>query len=261
MISLVMITKNESDTLKDFDDELNKFLIKKIVNEIEFLIKRYNAKVEPFEIPIIDKAYIHKVSKVDFMPIHVGRTMRHEFFKDYYPEFIGKSVLIDDNSHKNIKLSPEETISLNPRFKLMTDSEIKAILIREIYKNRYPNLIVRDIHYVTKKDETPFWKDLKNLELPDSLKNNLELWKNKLPIKEDFNSISNYTLFNNSNYILVMHGLNLFNREKIKNEYELIRDKVKIQADVIMERQQLLNNNTKNLLTHKKFLSLIRDNF
>jgi tryptophan halogenase len=146
----------------------------------------------------------------------------------------------------------------------------KIINYNDAVINQYNNFFneimnnIRDfiaLHYVTKKDETPFWKDLKNLELPDSLKNNLELWKNKLPIKEDFNSISNYTLFNNSNYILVMHGLNLFNREKIKNEYELIRDKVKIQADVIMERQQLLNNNTENLLTHKKFLSLIRDNF
>lgn len=134
------------------------------------------------------------------------------------------------------------------------------------YNNFFNEIMnnIRDfiaLHYVTKKDETPFWKDLKNLELPDSLKNKLELWKNKLPIKEDFNSISNYTLFNNSNYILVMHGLNLFDREKIKNEYEMMSDKVKIQADVIIERQKVLDNNTTNLLTHKKFLSLIRDNF
>jgi tryptophan halogenase len=116
------------------------------------------------------------------------------------------------------------------------------------------------LHYMTDKDDTMFWKDLKSIEIPNTLKHKLKTWKNKLPIKEDFNEQSDYVLFTDPNFILVMEGLNLFNRESIKDEYARLNPLIRSEAEQIA-----LNhfNIDKNLITfsHKEFLKLVRDNF
>ena len=63
---------------------------------------------------------------------------------------------------------------------------------------------VRDyviIHYMVDKKDSPFWKELK-LNLPDSLKKNLAIWKNRLPMQIDFKS--KYCLFYPNNYSLIL---------------------------------------------------------
>jgi tryptophan halogenase len=114
------------------------------------------------------------------------------------------------------------------------------------------------LHYVVKKDNSNFWKDIQTLELPDTLKSNLELWKHKLPIKEDFSGSSFYSLFTESNFIVVMHGLGLFDQESIKREYDMMHPLIKENAD------QIINNETEFLketqeITHKMMISVIRD--
>ena len=71
------------------------------------------------------------------------------------------------------------------------------------------------LHYLTKKDNTSFWKNASMISLPDSLQAKLELWRNKLPITEDFNSLSDYILFNASNHTMILSGLGLFNNKSI----------------------------------------------
>ena len=93
------------------------------------------------------------------------------------------------------------------------------------YNNTFNHIMdnIRDfiaLHYITNKDDTEFWRDVSKLELPKSLKTNLNIWKHRLPIDEDFNSLSNYVLFKSSNHIMVLDGLNLFNRESIKQEFQ-----------------------------------------
>lgn len=83
------------------------------------------------------------------------------------------------------------------------------------------------LHYLTKKNNSIFWSNLKQIELPESLSKNLEKWKNKLPIKEDFNKNSNYCLFWENNFINIMHGLKLFNLNYIHNEFNFIANNVK----------------------------------
>jgi hypothetical protein len=114
------------------------------------------------------------------------------------------------------------------------------------------------LHYLTKKENTQFWKDVAALEIPDSLKYRLDLWKNKMPIDEDFSELSDYILFKGNNHAVVMHGLDLFNRSAIKAEYDACHDYIKNAADeIIKERKEFDNSIDK--ISHKNLISKIRN--
>lgn len=113
------------------------------------------------------------------------------------------------------------------------------------------------LHYITKKTNSKFWIDTRNNEIPDSLKHNLDIWQHKLPIREDFANLSNYILFTEDNFSLVMQGLDLFNQQSIKQEFESSSQEVKNAAQqTINDYKQFLE--TVKLVSHKDMLSLIR---
>ena len=114
------------------------------------------------------------------------------------------------------------------------------------------------LHYIVKKDSSKFWKDVAQLELPDSLSTNLEMWKNKLPIKEDFSSVTDYCLFQEAHHILVLHGLGLFNKEAIGEEYQSIDAIFHQAAEAVINREHEFLRETKEI-SHKMLLTVIRD--
>jgi tryptophan halogenase len=113
------------------------------------------------------------------------------------------------------------------------------------------------LHYQTKKENSQFWKDIQKLEIPDSLKTKLARWKNNLPIEEDFSHLSKYILFRESNFSQVMHGLGLFDQEKIKTEYDMQRQEIKDLADKKLLEIDLYEKSLKTV-NHKRFIELIR---
>ncbi len=126
---------------------------------------------------------------------------------------------------------------------------------REIMQN------IRDIvflHYITKKRNTDFWKDVSKIEVPDTLAEKLEIWKNKLPIKEDMTEKSQYVLFGEDSYTTIMHGLKLFNVESIKKEYYSMQSFVDKEAEDILNKELYLENTTLTV-THKKFIEIVRN--
>ena len=113
------------------------------------------------------------------------------------------------------------------------------------------------LHYITKKQNTIFWHDVSKLELPDTLKNNLERWNKNLPIFDDFSDITGYRLFNSLNYLQIMAPLGLFDIEKIKEEYNMMNTHIKNKS------REILNNiKSEELSTytigHKEFITRIR---
>ena len=110
-------------------------------------------------------------------------------------------------------------------------------------------LNIRDficLHYITPRKEQ-FWK---TQIIPDSLKDRLEVFKTRLPIREDFCK-SQYFLFREPHYIVVMHGLGLINIEKIKKQYSMLNDDFK-------ELIKIKYENTDNYITHKEWLEKVR---
>jgi hypothetical protein len=113
------------------------------------------------------------------------------------------------------------------------------------------------LHYLTKKTNTQFWKDVSEIELPDTLETMLEQFKRKLPIKDDFNHLTSYILFNSENYLHVMHGLDLFDKQSISNEYALLNSEWKKIGQQVIEEKNDYDSKI-NLITHKQFIDRIR---
>lgn len=114
------------------------------------------------------------------------------------------------------------------------------------------------LHYITNNRSTPFWEACAKTELPETLKINLRKWKKRLPIREDFSNISDYILFDEYNFIVVMAGLGLFDREEIAKEFysqsPLTQNFAKEQAQIIRREDVSIG-----AIPHKKYLSIIRD--
>lgn len=73
-------------------------------------------------------------------------------------------------------------------------------------------------HYLTKREDTPFWQEVKyHLKLTPGLSKLLDLWKNRLP--RDVDITCSWGMFSAVNYIPVLYGLDWFDTDVIANEY------------------------------------------
>jgi len=135
----------------------------------------------------------------------------------------------------------------------------------ERYNSSFNDIMenIRDfivLHYITNRTDTQFWRDVSSIDLPESLKAKLEMWKHKLPIDEDFSDLTNYILFKASNHILVLDGLNIFDRKSIMEEYNSNYDYVKEDADRTIFDLHNFEQSIKTL-DHKEYIKAIRDLF
>jgi tryptophan halogenase len=112
------------------------------------------------------------------------------------------------------------------------------------------------LHYKTNKTNTSFWKDIKKIELPDTLKYNLEKWKTRLPIREDFLQ-SNYLLFYEYNWIHILYGLNLINEDILKESIKLFPNDWLNHVD---QKLDLISKYDIDNIGHKEYLNIIRNN-
>jgi flavin-dependent dehydrogenase len=116
------------------------------------------------------------------------------------------------------------------------------------------------LHYMNNKNKNNMWDEISKKTIPDSLQEKLEIWKYRLPIKEDFNLESNYILFYESNFIIVLNGLNLINIENIKKEYENTSQWIKFSANQLMNLQKNFELSM-SLIDHKKIIEMINKKY
>jgi len=116
------------------------------------------------------------------------------------------------------------------------------------------------MHYLTKKTNTKFWKDIQQLSIPDSLNEKLERWKINLPIEDDFRGTSKYALFNQTHHIHVLNGLKLFDQAAIKNEFNMMHPWIKQNAVNVIDELKLYDSQSP-LITHKQFIDYIRSSY
>jgi tryptophan halogenase len=155
--------------------------------------------------------------------------------------------------------------SIQQAFLLMHQLPCYDQRIIDRYNKSFDDIMfnIRDfifLHYINCRDDTEFWKSIKQTEIPDSLASKLELWRKKLPMNEDFNDVSDYILFRGDNFTLVMDGLELFDRQFIREEYVHLNSVVKHDAELTISNY--LNQEKNDLIIdHKKFISIIRNYF
>ena len=125
------------------------------------------------------------------------------------------------------------------------------------------NSNIRDficLHFYVKKDNSKFWKDIQSVELPDTLKNQLDIWKNRLPIKEDFPN-SEYLIYNSHNFLLTLYGLNLLNTDELKKQYNFLNDNLKSEVELSVSAISSLLKNELHTIGHKQVLTEIREHY
>lgn len=114
------------------------------------------------------------------------------------------------------------------------------------------NLDFVQLHYLCKKSNTKFWKYItNNIKLTETLSENLEKWKHRLPRKTLDINIP-YTLFGPRNYIIILNALNLFNIESIKKEY--IKE-INVENKTINKKLDDLLNKKYTLISHKEIIN------
>ena len=77
------------------------------------------------------------------------------------------------------------------------------------------------LSYLCNREDTEFWKQIKQTPILSGLQEKLNVWEKRLPIEEDIVD-SGYCIFRAANFIVKMHGMKLFNYENLKKEYESI---------------------------------------
>jgi tryptophan halogenase len=112
------------------------------------------------------------------------------------------------------------------------------------------------LHYISPRRDTEFWRSVAEVELPDTLKANLNMWKHRLPIIDDFTSYTKKVLFNEYNHTLVMYGMGLFDQEKIMAQYDSVPQEAKHYTE--RQIQTKLDYDKVKTIPHKMMLDLIR---
>ena len=139
-------------------------------------------------------------------------------------------------------------VNYNPATVTRYNKEVDAIM------NNIRDFIL--LHYVSKRRDTKFWQDVSEIELTDSLKQNLEMWKHRLPIADDF-SDTKKLLFNEYNHALVLHGMDIFDRDSLKKQYNSLSDNTKVYIEQVIKEKT--NFDSVKAIPHKTMLSLIRN--
>lgn len=112
------------------------------------------------------------------------------------------------------------------------------------------------LHYVTKKNNTQFWKDIQNVPLPDSLSEKIEWWKHHMPTSEDFTHSTNYIMFKDLHYTHILHGLGIFNKDSLRKQYEDLNPNLKYHIEKILDNIKMRKHQT---ISHKKAIEIIRN--
>ena len=110
------------------------------------------------------------------------------------------------------------------------------------------------IHYLVNKN-TPFWKN-ETITFSPEFKEQLEYWKHHLPIIQDFQQT--FLLFSNCNFILILYGIDHFNRKAITREFKsypfLFTNKHANRSIKYIEKENYMI-----YLNHKDYLTRIRE--
>ncbi len=167
------------------------------------------------------------------------------------------SIFVEPLEATSIGTSIQQTFILMHRLPNYTEKTI------EKYNKDIDGILmnIRDfivLHYLGKRNDTPFWRSILDMKLPDSLQDKLERWRTNLPIAEDFNDSSDYRMFRDAHHIQVLNGLKLFDQEALRAEYDMLHPAVKEIAEKFVRETRTFEK-TQPTVGHKEFISYIRN--
>jgi hypothetical protein len=114
------------------------------------------------------------------------------------------------------------------------------------------------LHYITKKDNSQFWRDVQDMPIPDSLAKNLKKWRKNLPIADDFKESTDYKLFSDAHHIHILAGLKLFDVDSIRREYDMMHPEIKKIAENFI-REKYTFEKINSSVGHKQYIDYVRN--
>ena len=128
--------------------------------------------------------------------------------------------------------------------------------ISEIYNKQFVDVFQNiidfiQLHYITKREDSEFWKYCKNLKLTDFNKKTLNIFKKNMPVSTIFTKP--YILFRNANWFLVLYGLGIIDRAALIDKWKSISKTVQLESAVKLF--VIKNNNSTEIpLGHRESL-------
>lgn len=112
------------------------------------------------------------------------------------------------------------------------------------------------LHYRVKRDDTDFWKYVKDLPLTESLKEKLEMYKHKLPSDHEFQN--KRVLFQSANWILVLYGLGLTSKDIAEVDLAILPEIVR--KNIFVHLPNFFNDANFKFISHRTAINnLIKD--
>lgn len=112
------------------------------------------------------------------------------------------------------------------------------------------------LHYITKREDTPFWKYCKTMKLTDFNERTLPIFKKNMPIGSLFTAP--FSMFRNSNWAVVLWGLGLFDLEAIKTAWQDIPTEARMEAGVKLHIIRMQNSQS-TPMGHRAALEHIKE--
>jgi hypothetical protein len=115
------------------------------------------------------------------------------------------------------------------------------------------------LHYLGQRTDTEFWRWCKNdMILTDFNRETIDYFKNNF-VSWNFFHENNYELFDELDWIQVMHGLGMFNISKIKEKY---LDNFQVWQTVTEnELSRIPSEKNWEFLSHEKTIELIKQQY
>ena len=126
--------------------------------------------------------------------------------------------------------------------------------MKEVYDNSFE--FIR-LHYLNCREDTPFWKDYKNLKMPDELSEKIEMWKHRPPSEAEF-PYRGFLLYGPYNFFQVMYGLDLCNSESLMNWFKYKGKEKNILDTLILYDIYLNRVDDEEKITTKEKLEIYR---
>jgi tryptophan halogenase len=142
------------------------------------------------------------------------------------------------------------------------------VLKDEYYINRYNKYVTKInddtfdfifLHYLTKREDTDFWKSFKDRPMPEAIQQFLEECKHTIPNNRFLSKISQVYL--NSSWLPVAKGLRILNKEKAANIYSGIHSDIRREEISPVSSSFYVNMeiNLNTLADHSALLKIIRE--
>ena len=112
------------------------------------------------------------------------------------------------------------------------------------------------LHYITQRNDSPFWQHCKNIKLTDFNQETLEHFKNTIPTRAYYSS-TQWLMFSENNWLQVLYGLNLFNTDRIAKMWNQQDPSLLIEAKNIVTALELHQQHSPKL-SHYEALEYLK---